>query len=549
MQPKKTNVIMQRFLNWMLTSCRAYIPANAPTRSLSRSTKRASFFCARSIVALAAILICGASVLTSCTSDTSDNPVTPNLNGAEKIIGKWMVSERGGQPALTNEKRVVTFLSSTKAYMSASRNKVTESGGLWSDHTEADVTIVGNKVTLTMHPDEHTKMVDEFDITSINDKEFTARLKVTAIVNGIEERVTENIIRFVKVTADYSEAVLGLWECTGLTGIETYNDANARLEFLSDGTYRYYRKDDAGQWLAVTTRDFQDYFVDGTLLATRWKNQGEDSELREWWEIENLNANEMVWTGLRQNADGTTVLQKMTWKKIDLNVSEKIIGKWMIADRDGQPEPSNRKAVITFVSATKVLKSVSFSEQMTHWLDQQEVDVKIDGNKITLTSHANENVTLVEIWIVSTINDTEFVANRELTKTSDGIVIVSRKDVVRFEKVTTDYRDAIVGTWEGRCTSEGSVFDDGQEHRWQYRADGTFVYYVKDGDSWVPSDNSLNEYFVDGTLLCTRWIDNEVENREWWEITIAGDKMNWTALRQKEDGSTFTATFEMEKVE
>ena len=43
---------------------------------------------------------------------------------------------------------------------------------------------------------------------------------------------------------------------------------------------------------------------------------------------------------------------------------------------------------------------------------------------------------------------------------------------------------------------------------WRANADGTYVYYVKDGD-----------------------------------------KMNWTALRQKEDGTTFTATFEMKKVE
>ena len=50
---------------------------------------------------------------------------------------------------------------------------------------------------------------------------------------------------------------------------------------LADGTYRYYRKDEGGLWQAVTTREFQDYFVDGTLLATRWKNQGEE-ELREW---------------------------------------------------------------------------------------------------------------------------------------------------------------------------------------------------------------------------------------------------------------------------
>ena len=148
-----------------------------------------------------------------------------------------------------------------------------------------------------------------------------------------------------------------------------------------------------------------------------------------------------------------------------------------------------------------------------------------------------------------TITDNDFIANRELTVTVDGIVEASHKEVVRFTKQTADYRAAIVGTWQGHCTSEGSVFDDGQEHRWQYNADGSYVYYAKDGDNWVPYEgNTLNEYFVDGTLLCTRWIDNGQENREWWEISIDGSQMHWTALRQNPDGTTFTATFEMSKV-
>lgn len=58
-----------------------------------------------------------------------------------------------------------------------------------------------------------------------------------------------------------------------------------------------------------------------------------------------------------------------------------------------------------------------------------------------------------------------------------------------------------------------------------------------------------NEYFVAGNLLCARWVENGTENREWWEMTIDGDTMNWTALREVDDGSTFTATFEMSKVE
>jgi len=541
---------MQRFLNWMLTSCRAYIPANAPTRSLSRSTKRASSFCAHSIVALAAILICGASVLTSCTSDTSDNPATPDLNVAEKIIGKWMPADIDGKPVLTDKKSVYTFVSATKAYMSVSTNPQQGEETVWNDQKELDVAISGNTMTLTNHSDEHTTMVEEFSFTAISGSEFTANHKLTVKVDGNVVLSNEGVIRFEKTTADYTADILGLWECTGLTGIETYNDANARLEFLADGTYRYYRQDDNGQWQAVTTREFQDYFVDGTLLATRWKNKGED-ELREWWEIASLSGNQMTWTALRQNADGSTAQQKMTWKRIDLNISEKIVGKWIVKERGGQPLPTNKMMVLTFASTTKAYMSESFNsipDAGTLWNDKMEADVVIDGNKVTLTFHRNEHHTGVHEFIFTDINDSEFTATQKSTSTVDGNVVHIFENTARFEKVPTDYSAAIIGTWEGRCTSEGSVFDDGQEHRWEYKADGTFVYYVKDGDNWVPSDNSLNEYFVDGTLLCTRWIDQGQENREWWEITIDGDKMNWTALRQKEDGTTYTATFEMTKV-
>ena len=75
----------------------------------------------RILMVLAATLICGASVFTSCTN--SDNPVVPvepDLNVAEKITGKWMVAEIEGQPCPTNWKTVLTFVSPTQAYGSLS---------------------------------------------------------------------------------------------------------------------------------------------------------------------------------------------------------------------------------------------------------------------------------------------------------------------------------------------------------------------------------------------------------------------------------------------
>jgi len=497
---------------------------------------------------LAAIITCGAMTLTSCSSDDNDNNID---NLSEKIIGKWITADVNGQPALTDKKRVVTFVSATKAYYSSSRTTRPEVEATWNDKVEANVAIDGNKVTLTMQTDEQTTSVEEYKISNINDNYLTANHKVTIMVDGSVTHTAEAVLCLTKTTADYAEPILGLWECEGLIGDETYNDGNDRLEFLSDGTYRFYHKDDAGQWQAVTTREFQDYFVDGTLLATRWKNKGED-ELREWWEIESLSGDQMTWTALRLNPDGSTFQQKMTWKKIDLNLAEKILGKWIQAEIDGKPALTNKKNVFTFVSATKAYMSASFTHipVSTQWLDQTEADVVISDNKVTLTMHPVGHVTVVDEYTVLAIDANEFIANLKVTATANGEASYAFESIVRFVKQTTDYRDAIVGTWEGRCTSEGSVFDDGQEHRWQYNADGTYVYYVKDGDSWVPyATNTLNEYFVDGTLLCTRWIDQGQEHREWWEITIDGDKMNWTALRQNEDGTTFTATFEMERVE
>ncbi len=445
---------------------------------------------AKSLWMLAAILICGVTTFTSCTNE--DNPTDPAANLSEKILGKWEAAERDGEPITTNKKTIFTFVSATKAYVSASRNSHPEMNPSWMDKLEADVVIIGDKITLTFHPDEHKTSVHEFSITSINGSEFSAIERVTVRVDGNVILSSEQTVRFEKTTADYAEPILGLWECTGLSGGETFNDANARLEFLADGTYRYYQKDETAQWKTVTTREFQDYFVDGTLLATRWKNQGED-ELREWWEIESLNGNEMVWTALRQNPDGSTFQQKMTWKKIDLNVAEKILGKWINTERNGEPMLTNKETVFTFISTTKALVSASRSSRSVinpEWMDRVEADVNISGNKVTVTFHPDEHTTSVHECNITDINGSEFTANEKVTVKFDGNVIISEERLARFEKVTADYRADIIGTWEGHCTSEGSVFDDGQEHRWQYNADGTYVYYVKDGDNWVPYEGT-----------------------------------------------------------
>lgn len=120
---------------------------------------------------MAAALICGLNVFSSCINNNDDNPVIID-NLAEKLIGKWMISDIDGEPALTNEKEVITFVSPTKAYISRSRSRSREMDNEtrpskpenlpdakpdskhgnrgWKNYDEYDVTIEGNTVTSRM---------------------------------------------------------------------------------------------------------------------------------------------------------------------------------------------------------------------------------------------------------------------------------------------------------------------------------------------------------------------------------------------------------------
>ena len=254
---------------------------------------------------LAATVICGACLFTSCKKQD-------NLNVAEKIIGKWVTADVDGQTAPTNEKKAITFVSTTKGYLSAALNSRPDVPTLWANQMEVAVAIDGNKVTVTNHIDDHTTAVEEYTVTAISDNEFSANLKMSAIVDGTVVMTEEHTMRYVKVTADFSAAILGLWECQGITGGETNNDDNARLEFLADGTYNFYRRNDAGFW-SLVPRERNEYFVDGNLLCTRWQAAGEEMSF-EWWEIVSAADGNMQWTALRQQADGTTFQQDVTWQ-------------------------------------------------------------------------------------------------------------------------------------------------------------------------------------------------------------------------------------------
>ena len=233
-------------------------------------------------------------------------------------------------------------------------------------------------------------------------------------------------------------------------------------------------------------------------------------------------------------------------------LAENIIGKWMLDALNGQPCPTNLKAVITFLSATKAYGSLSdfYSDS---WNSHASADVVIDGNNVTLTAFENEHTKHVTVVDIYSITDKDMRLKSDWkVYTDDKMVINEVWDNERYIRINNDFENDIIGTWEGKVTSSEDEHTDGELHRWEYKANGTYVYYSKENDEWKAGNDVMADYFVDGILLCTRWkktIDSN-ELREWWEIeSIKDGVMKWKALRMREDGTTYTATFEMTKVQ
>ena len=468
----------------------------------------------------------------------------------EAITGKWMTKELNGKPFLTDDKFVYTFLNTTSAYMSAS---ITEE--VWHDQSSLDAKIKDNVITLSKQ-DEHKSMTIEMTVTSINANEMHADVKGTITVDGVVTHTINDHFLYEKVKEHYRIPIRGMWEgrrTSGGTSTEYY-----RWEYLEDGTFNFYRKVGDDQWIKVQD-EFANYFVDGRLLCTRWKNVGEGTqENREWWEIRSIENDTMIWTALRQNELGDRYVESFVMTKVavptEAEIRKHIMHKWMAQKINGEVATTNEKAVFTFFSRTQATMSASFNDIPGDegWVKMRDYEYEIDGNKITFTSKPDEHITMIDEMIVGTIDEMEIHCLFSHKEYKDGELIALYSPVnLQLERIQTPahYQALIMGTWEGRVTSEHSQYDDGKDHRWEFSTNDGYVYYVKNGNDWVPSSNTKNEYFVDGRLLCTRWIDGGEEYREWWEIvSLDEETMIWTALRKNDSGEVYTASFALKRV-
>jgi len=265
---------------------------------------------------LAAILICGALVFTSCSSE--DNPVTPDLNVAEKIQGKWIATEVNGKPVLTDSKQVLTYESPSKVLYSLSIYAISDLN-VWVDHCVGTLKLEGNTLSQSVElGDANILLNHQMTIVSIDANEMQLITNGETFVDGKLHRVTTDLKeRKVRVTHDYSADIIGTWEGRLTSAEDVHSDGSLhRWEYRADGTYVYYRQDENGQWVD-DVNTMAEYFVDGPLLCTRWKNVGSDIENRESWEIASIQNGKMEWTALRQKADGTTYTATFSMTRVE----------------------------------------------------------------------------------------------------------------------------------------------------------------------------------------------------------------------------------------
>ena len=105
-----------------------------------------------------------------------------------------------------------------------------------------------------------------------------------------------------------------------------------------------------------------------------------------------------------------------------------------------------------------------------------------------------------------------------------------------WTKVTKDYSSTIVGLWEGTSVTGFETYGD-YNHRLEYKADGTYVYYNYVDGEWIAKKDDVSEYLLEGDLLMTYWTSEDGKpNFEWWEIETCDSKtMKWTAQRDEMD--------------
>ena len=260
----------------------------------------------------------------------------------------------------------------------------------------------------------------------------------------------------------------------------------------------------------------------------------------------------------RDNLNDDAVKPFLEFYQIDApaidNLAEKLVGKWIYAESNGQTLTTNTKSVCTFTSDGSALKaSISMSlKKFGVWANRYEPEVKVDGRNVTMTAKlADGSTSVMEMTDVS-VSGSDLFFTGKATLTKDGEVIFSYGPFLEhFTKSDVDNAETNEGLWEVYFTSDDPEFESPEPTRELYRADGTCTFYELVDEQWVEDKEVTNsEYFIDGPMFFIRWQESEEMMYENWEVVSSenGKQVN-KSVRKHDNGSTYTIYANLTKVE
>lgn len=222
-----------------------------------------------------------------------------------------------------------------------------------------------------------------------------------------------------------------------------------------------------------------------------------------------------------------------------------LIGKWKTVSIDGKAMPTNESKVYTFnVDGTLLFTAfMQYGKVADFWLCGEKGTYQVTDNSISATTKG------IVVGLANCTVGNDLLQSKAVTVTAGVMSFVSNN--VISKKVLVDYSKDIIGLWEGVEMTGEETYGGALDHRWEYRQDGTYVYYVKDnaGQYQPKVGNTDAKYFVDGDYLGSRWKNNGVQCQEWWDIVKCDStEMLWTATRLRADSTTYVTTFKMKRI-
>lgn len=236
-------------------------------------------------------------------------------------------------------------------------------------------------------------------------------------------------------------------------------------------------------------------------------------------------------------------------KQNETDYSSLIIGQWINTKVDNKEVLTD--SVFTFEFRPDLVETCFYGHKIDDnnslWVSDTAFTYSVSDNIISIEGYnLYQKYFEIEFEILSLDQNT---FSYTIPKFSIDNIDYPDQRIFTNERITSDLKTQLVGTWYGKSTNVGNL--DTSFHYWDYFEDGSYDYYFQDesGD-WINKPDNLGEYFLYGDFLATNFTNDFVSNAigsdyECWSISIQDSVMSWSGLR--ENGKI--TSYEMEKVD